>query len=112
MKTKHRLKRYSSMTFSMLVLLATLFFMEACESLAPIVIQNQTEQTLTITINDRRIGEVLPSSEIKNKLVTITASFKIEGENSAGEVIYSKKFQLEEMINMHYKVIISTPNSP
>lgn len=80
----------------------------ACEAI-PIRVINQTDQALTIFILGRKIGDVNPGEELKNK--NVSASFRdylIEAKNTQGEVVFSKKYTFDELSrDLDYKVIIS-----
>ncbi len=82
----------------------------ACESLAPIIVENQTTETLSININNVPIGDVVPRAELKNRTVMIDPSFKIEARNAAGRVVYANKFSYEEMKKINWKIVIPARN--
>ena len=83
--------------------------LSACvgERIAPIKVQNNTEETLTIFINNDKVGNIASGEEIKNKRISITVRFMIEARNSHGQTIYKERLSLDDMESMDWKVIIS-----
>ncbi len=83
----------------------------ACEGPIPVRVINQTDQLLDVSINGRRIGEVNPGEEIKNKIVS--ASYKeyiIEAKNAEGDSVYSGNFTFDQLSrNMKWIVLITPP---
>jgi hypothetical protein len=92
---------------SFLLLSFTLFSFSACERVAPIRVQNNTEETLSIFIDGVRIGDVASGQEIKNTSIWITARFVIEARNSHGQTIYKEEITYENMKKIDWKVMIS-----
>ena len=92
---------------SFLLLSFTLFSFSACERVAPIRVQNNTEETLSIFIDSVHIGDVAPGEDIKNKTIWITARFVIEARSSHGQTIYKEEITFENMKKIDWKVIIS-----
>ena len=93
---------------SFLLLSFSLFSFSACigERIAPIEVHNNTEETLSIFINNDRVGNVASGEEIKNKWISITVSFVIEARNSQEHTIYKEKIILDDMERMDWRVII------
>ncbi len=56
---------------SFIAVAALLLTAIACEPAAPIRIKNQTDQILTIFINEREIGSVKPGEEIRNENIEV-----------------------------------------
>lgn len=80
------------MAIALCVLLTT-----ACEPIAPITIQNKTDERLTVFINGDRIGDVMPSAEIKNKSVAlIYVNYLVEAKNMQGKIVFSRKITYEQ----------------
>lgn len=102
---QQQLLKHSIIVILVLSLFSVIAF-TACEPIAPIKIYNETTENLTIFINDEHLGEVIPEGEIKNDFVIIEARFKIEAKNSSGEILYSKEFIIEEMVDMDWKIVI------
>ena len=92
---------------SFLLLIFTFFSFSACEYIAPIKVQNNTEETLSIFIDGVRIGDVAPGEEIKNKTIWIEARWVIEAKNSHGQIIHKEEITYENMKKIDWKVIIS-----
>jgi len=90
------------------LLLLSLLLVGACfgDPAAPIRIENRTDQSLTIFINDIYVGDVAPGVEIKNKRVTFYGEFLIEARDAQGETIHSEKFTYEELKRIDWKVVI------
>jgi hypothetical protein len=86
----------------------------ACEPIAPLRIENQTDQTLSIFVRfgtaDKyyHLGDVAPGEDIKNKNPGILTSnvYYLEAKNSQGEIIYSKKYNDLELDKLDWKVVI------
>lgn len=77
------------------------------EQIAPIQIQNNTAQTLSIYISETYIGDVEPGGEINNSKVWIRSRFNIEAKNARGEVFFSREFTFDEMEHeIDWKVVI------
>jgi hypothetical protein len=92
---------------NLFLLYVTLFSISACEYIAPIKVQNNTEETLSIFIDGVRIGDVAPGEEIKNKTIWIEARWIIEAKNTHGQIIHKEEITYENMKKKDWKVIIS-----
>jgi hypothetical protein len=77
------------------------------ERIAPIMVQNNTEETLSIFIDGVCIGDVASGEEIRNDIIWITARFVIEARNSQGQIVYKEEITYENMKKIDWKVIIS-----
>ncbi len=71
-----------------------------------IQIQNKTEQSLSIFINDTYIGDVLPGAEITNYKAWFTTIFNIKAESLQGQILFKQEITLEEMKKIDWKVVI------
>lgn len=93
---------------SFMLLSFTLFSLSACigEHIAPIRIQNETSENLTIIINNASIGDAAAGATFENRFASYTVVYKIEAKNSQGKTIYHKKITHEDMERMNWKVII------
>lgn len=92
----------------LILLIGILFLVNGCEQIAPVVVHNETDEILTIRINNRDIGDVEPRSSIRNELVWATAGdYEIEARNAHGNIIFSKKFSYDEIKKIDWKVVIS-----
>jgi hypothetical protein len=79
----------------------------ACERLAPIQVENNTSEILTVYIDNYLIGEVKPNNKIKNDLVFAGQDwYLIEAYNTQENVVYSHKFSNEEMKRINWKIVI------
>jgi hypothetical protein len=79
----------------------------ACDPPAPIRVENQTNQTLTIFVNNIQIGDVKPSSELKIETLTdIYSTYSIDAKNAEAATVFSQKYTHDELVNMHWIVII------
>ena len=103
-------RNYLLINIGVLLLSFALFSFSACigEPIAPIRVQNDTEETLSIFINNDRVGNVTPGEEIKNKRISIIARYVIEARNSHGQTVYKEEITYEKMKKIEWKVIIST----
>jgi hypothetical protein len=95
------------MVISLVILLVLL--LPACEPIAPIKVQNNTDQNLTIFINGINIGDVAPGGEIRNRKELIVDRYKIEAKNSQGQTLYKQERTYEDMKKMDWKVVIPPP---
>ena len=101
---------------SFVLLMITLLMVEACwaERYAPIEIQNNTNQSLSVSAKFKDstyfIGDVAPGATIKNKNPKILyfSRFLIEARNSEKEIVFSQEFTFDEMVKRDWKVIILT----
>jgi hypothetical protein len=72
-------------------------------------IENQTKDTLTILVNDRSDVGIKPGATVSYGFSMETGSFNIVAKNSAGDIVYSKRFSRSEIENLKNKVIIKQP---
>lgn len=105
------MRRRRIMLFRVIALLLILNVLiiggSACEMLAPIQIENKTNEILTVYIDEYRIGDVKPNDKIKNDMVFAGHDwYLIEAYNNKGDVIYSHKFSNEEIKKIKWKVVI------
>lgn len=94
----------------MVVLLISLTFVSnACfDPLDPTVIENKTNQNLSIFLNDEHIGDVAPGRQIRNKTLLFGyAKYVVQAKNDRGEIVYSKVFTYEEMKQIKWKVVVN-----
>ena len=91
----------------MILLIITLYTFTACEPIAPIRIQNNTPEQLSIFIDDESIGDVAPGEEIRNELIIVNIRYRIEAKDEEGNLLYYKTFTLDEMVDeLDWKVLI------
>ena len=97
------------------ILLLTIVFLivgllllgQACDPAVPLQIENRTDMVLTIYVEGVNDGQVEPNKSIKIKdVVAIFSYLQIEAKNSKGEVIYSRKFSFNELVDVDWKVVI------
>ena len=74
-----------------------------------LVIENKTEYILTIYMNDYRIGEVKPSTQITKVESIDVGTYLIVAKNDNGENVFSKEYSWIELKDMKYKVVIVEP---
>jgi hypothetical protein len=102
--------RISLLTTIIFLLLFLSFIAVSCEPIAPFRITNHTDQTLTIFIEDRKIGDVAPGKEIKNRITLImnmtAGKYHIEAKDKEGNSIYSEEFTYQEISNMDWEITI------
>ena len=110
---KHSGIRKVLMVGSLLLLLTLSFALLSCEPVAPLRIENQSDQTLYIYVRwhgqTYYVGDVAPGAEIKNnnRQILQFSSFPIEATNAQGNVVYSKTYTtLELMEKLDWKVVI------
>ena len=96
-----------------LVLVTVLVSSSACEPYAPLRVQNQTDQTLSIYVvwldKSYYVGDVAPGEEIQNENRNILqfSSFPIEAKDAQGNVVYSKTYTgLELRQKLHWTIVI------
>jgi len=83
------------------------------EPFAPLRIENQTDQTLSIYVRwDGQayyVGDVAAGAEIKNsnRQILQFSSFPIEARDAQGNLVYSKTYTTVELIEkLDWKVVI------
>jgi hypothetical protein len=96
---------------SILILISVLLVSTSCPIswLFKLIVENQTEYDLTISVNDYEIGNVSPGEEISNSFSIDTGKFYIEAKNLQGETVFSKWLaftQMQEIESRVYKVVI------
>lgn len=97
----------------MLMLALVLAASVACwgERIVDLIIENQTEQVLIVTLDGGLVGEVLPGSRIIRKDLTMSLfEYLIEAKNTAGEIVFSQVFTFEDLQKVDarvYKFVIS-----
>ena len=86
-----------------------LIFIGACgERNLPLKIENRTDVTLTIYVQEHEVGNIKPNSSENIKDIPGTLTYYlIEAKNGKGEVIYSKKFSVSELHDADWKVVIT-----
>jgi len=79
----------------------------ACiEYTCDLVIENQTEDVLTIYRNDYLIGDVEPGEQITKEVPRDIGDHLIVAKNAQGEIVYSKKYTPRDLEEADYKVVI------
>jgi len=87
----------------------------ACEPVAPIRIQNRTDQTLSVYIkwNNKEyyIGDVASGSEItnSNSKILYFGSFPIEAKDKQGDVVWAKEYPIDQLKDKMRWIIIIPP---
>jgi hypothetical protein len=74
-----------------------------------LIIENQTNQTLYITVNDYKAGELSPNATIARNGTPDVGEFIIEAKNKQGEVVFLKTYTFENLIRIKswvYKAVI------
>lgn len=75
-----------------------------------LIVENQTEYDLNIYVNGVDIGKVSPEAQIiKTGIPWDIGRYHIEAKNTEGEIIHSKTFTFQQMIEIEsrvYKVVI------
>jgi len=87
-------------TFSMLI--------DSCEPSLPLQIENHTNLSLTVYVQNVEAGNLTPGDIIKVKNISGTLSYiLIEAKNVQGDIIFSKNFSTSELYDDGWKVVIS-----
>ena len=77
------------------------------ERLAPIQVENKTNEVLTVYIDEYLIGDVKPNDKIKNNLVFYGQDwYLIKAHNAQGNIVYSHKFNDDELKEIDWKIVI------
>jgi len=76
-----------------------------CEPMFKIKVENQTDQELTVYINDRFIGQVIPSETIEGETMLTRETITFTAKNNEGEIVFKKIYSTKE-IHQNFKVII------
>ena len=74
-----------------------------------LLIENQSNDILTIYIDNALIGKVNPTEIIRHISSLATDKWLIQAKNAQGEIVFSKKFAFEELQKVStgvYKAII------
>ena len=74
----------------MAVALIVSLLLEACEPLAPIQIQNNTDQTLSIFVWGKYEGDVAPNATLRTTKTILDPKYNIELKNPQGEIVYKR----------------------
>jgi len=104
----------SNIGLILVIILITLFPLSCCcfykgEHSLELIIENQTDQTLYITVNDYEVGEVSSNATITRSDTPDMGEFIIEGKNTQGEVVFSKIYTYKNLVrikNWVYKAVI------
>ena len=108
-----RSKRLLLLSLVVLLLGVLLVVVVGCEYSAPFKIKNQTDLTLTIIISGESIGNAKAGEEIKNRnprVLMTSRDYLIEAKNSQGDIVYSKSFSYDELVDMGWKIVIPKSN--
>jgi hypothetical protein len=104
-----RITKIFTLLFTLMFLaVATLLLVGSCgERNLPLRIENRTDITLTIYVQEHEAGTVEPNRIVSIEGIPGTLThYLIEAKNGKGEVIYSKKFSASELHDEKWKVII------
>jgi hypothetical protein len=97
----------SILMLASVLLVSTSCLISACLTL---IVENQTEYDLTISVNDYEIGNVGPGEEISDSHFNMNiGEFHTEAKNLQGETVFSKWLafaQMQEIESRVYKVVI------
>ena len=96
------------LTLTLVFLFAVLLPLgEACgEPAVPLQIENRTDMVLAVYVQGIKAGEVEPNSSIEVKNLGATGYYLIEAKTSKAEVIYTRKFDFNELNDADWKVVI------
>jgi len=98
---------------SLPVLLLTLLLMfvtNGCEPAAPISVENRTDQTLTVWINDYEIGEVATGETVANESISVVLSkYLIEAKDKSGNLVFSREVPGLEVRSGGVLIVIEAP---
>jgi len=80
----------------------------ACENAFALTIENKTDQTFIIYMEEGRVGDVALGGQILIRHIWHASNpYLLEAKNSLGETIYSRTFDFTELKKAKYKVIIT-----
>ena len=105
--------RHSSILINlcMLFIALTLLMSMSCERILPVQLENRTDMVLTIYVQGKEYGEVEAHKSMAIRSVSITASHVlIKAKNRDGDVIFSKKFGIDELYESDWKIIVLPPS--
>lgn len=104
------MKRKSQAIFciflAILISLVLITALAGCEPIITIKIENQTDQTLTVYINDRFFVVSEAGKPTENETVLWSSREKFTAKNDKGEIVFSKEFTPLELHDMHFTVVI------
>ena len=106
MTMKMNWRSNSTVLLSLILMLVISLVTAACELVAPIKIENKTNEVLTVYIEKYHIGDVKPNDKIKNDLVNYRDWYLIEMFDTQEDIVYSHKFSAEELEKMDWNVVI------
>ncbi len=79
----------------------------SCDPPVPIEVENQTDQSITIFVNANRYFQVPAHTTIRgDTAIIIHKIFFVEAMTAANEIVYSRYFTRDELIEEKRKVII------
>ncbi len=108
-------KNSSSLTFIsfmivfIVFLMFLLLFAFGCEGtrMLYIKVQNNTSETLTLTINEGLEHNITPGGTKSVPVPAIYSKFLIEAKNGQGNIAYSRSFGWQELHDMKWKITIT-----
>ena len=107
-KRKNVIAYLGSILLLVLVLVASI----ACwgSPLVDLIIENRTDQVLTVILDDGLVGKVRPGDKITRKNLDISFhEYVIEAKNAQGEIVFSQSYVFEDFQKIDggvYKVVI------
>ena len=79
--------------------------------LVDLIIENRTDQVLTVILDDGLVGKVRPGDKITRKNLDISFhEYVIEAKNAQGEIVFFRRYVFEDFQKIDggvYKVVIS-----
>lgn len=94
-----------------LLLVGMSFSVSGCEPYTSVIIENQTKETLSVTINDLSVGDVAPGARTRNDKIKLSAGrYWIQAREKDGNIVFSQVFTFEEMEKIGWKIVIGAPN--
>lgn len=112
--------RRAVLRLGLIPMLAVIIVTAACwgRHLADLSIENQTNQVLTIILDEMIVGRVQPGAVINNDFDIGFSEYLIEAKNAQGEIVFSQSYVFKDFQKIGdgtYKVVIppltKTPES-
>jgi hypothetical protein len=104
-----RILKISTLLSALILMGIMLILVGACgERNLPLKVDNRTDMTLTIFVQEHEVGTVKPNSIVSIKGIPGTLTYYlIEAKNSKGELVYSKMFSVSELHDANWNVTLT-----
>ena len=95
------IKYVLSRSLLVLLLFLTMLFLatavSACEPLITIHVQNKTDETLQIEIDEVPVGKALPDGEVTHQTYVIFSTYSVIAKDMDGNIVHTANFTREDI---------------